>query len=74
MIVPKYAIILLIYSSFNFDLHFDIMVVYRKSSVSGQPKPTSARVTAPKTATPMATAAASSSAGGTGWTVVIHQF
>jgi hypothetical protein len=69
MIVPKYAIILLVYSSFNFDLHSDSMVVHRKCSTSGQPKPTSAQVTAPKTAAPVA-AATSSSVGGTSWTVL----
>jgi hypothetical protein len=70
MIVPKYAIILLVYSSFNFDLHSDIMVVHRESSVSGQPKPTFTHVTAPKTVAPVAAAVASSSVGGTGWTVL----
>jgi hypothetical protein len=68
MLVPTYVIILLVYSTINFDLHSNIMVVHRKPSVSGQPKLTSAQVTAPKTVAPAA--AASSSAGGTGWTVL----
>jgi hypothetical protein len=69
MLVPKYVMILLVYSALNFDLHSDIMVVHRKSSASSQPKPTSAQVTAPKTAAPMA-AVASSSAVGTSWTIL----
>jgi hypothetical protein len=68
MLVPKYVIILIVYSTLNFDQHSDIMVVHRKSSVSAQPKPTSAQVTTPKTATPAA--ATSSSAGGTVWTIL----
>jgi hypothetical protein len=68
MLVPKYVIILIVYSTLNFDQHSDIMVVHRKSSVSAQPKPTSAQVTTPKTATPAA--ATSSSVGGTVWTIL----
>jgi hypothetical protein len=68
--VPKYVIILLVYSILNFDLHSDIMVYHRKTSVSGQPKVTSAQVTARKAASPTAAAATSSSAGGSGWTVL----
>jgi hypothetical protein len=67
--VPKYMIILLVYSSFNFDLHSDIMVAHRKSLASGQPKSTFAQVTAPTTTAPM-DVAASSSVGGIGWIVL----
>jgi hypothetical protein len=70
MIVPKYVIILLIFSIFNFNIHSNIMVVHRKTSVSGQPKPTSTQVTAHKATAVMAATAASSSAGGTGWTIL----
>jgi hypothetical protein len=67
--VPKYTIILLVYSSFNFDLHSDIMVVHRKSLASGQPKSTFAQVTSPTTTASVAVAA-SSSVGGIGWIVL----
>jgi hypothetical protein len=52
MLVPKYVIILLVYSILNFDLHSDIMVVHRKTSASGQSKLASAQVTARKAAAP----------------------
>jgi hypothetical protein len=70
MLVPKYVMILLVYSAINFDPHSDIMAVHRKSSASGQPKPAIKQVTIPKTAAPMAATVASSSAGGTDWTVL----
>jgi hypothetical protein len=70
MFVPKYVMILLVYSTINFYPHSDNMVVHRKSSASGPPKPADIQVTAPKTAAPMAVATASSSVGGTGWTIL----
>jgi hypothetical protein len=47
------------------------MIAHTKSSVSGPPKPAKKQVTAPTTAAPMAVDAASSSAGGIGWTILL---
>jgi hypothetical protein len=70
LLVPKYVITLLAYSIINFDPCFDITAIHRRPSVSGQPKPTTMLVTILKTAAPVATAAASSLEGETGWTVL----
>jgi hypothetical protein len=67
--VPKYVITLLAYSIINLDPYSDITVIHRRPSASGQPKPTTKQVAILKTAAPVA-AAASSSTGGTGWTVL----
>jgi hypothetical protein len=65
-----------IYSAANFDLHSDNIAICRKSSASGPPKSADKPMTIPKTVAPMAAtapivaAAASSSAGGIGWTIL----
>jgi hypothetical protein len=68
--VPKYVITLLVYSVINLDPYSDITAIHRRPLVSGQPKPATKQVTIIKTATPVAVAATSSSAGGTGWTML----
>jgi hypothetical protein len=70
MLMPKYVMILHVYSAINFDPHSDIMVVHRKSSTSGQPKPVIEPVTAPRIAAHVAIVATSSLVGGTDWTVL----
>jgi hypothetical protein len=62
--VPKYVITLLAYSVINLDPYSDITTIHRRPLVSGQLKPSTRQVTILKTA------AASSSTGGTGWTVL----
>jgi hypothetical protein len=68
--VPKYVITLLVYSVINLDPYSDITAIHRRPLVSGQSKPATKQVTILKTATPVAVAATSSSAGGTGWTIL----
>jgi hypothetical protein len=70
LLVPKYVITLLAYSIINLDPYSDITAIHRRPSASSQPKPATKQVTILKTAAPVATAAASSLAGGTGWTVL----
>jgi hypothetical protein len=67
--MPKYVITLLAYSIINLDPYSDITTIHRRPSASGQPKPATKLVTILKTAAPVA-AAAASSVGGTGWTVL----
>jgi hypothetical protein len=67
--VPKYVITLLAYSAINLDPYSDITAIHRRPLASGQPKPATKSVTILKTAAPVA-AAASSLAGGIGWTVL----
>jgi hypothetical protein len=62
--VPKYVITLLAYSAINLDPYSDITAIHRRPLASGQPKP------ATKSVTILKTAAASSLAGGIGWTVL----
>jgi hypothetical protein len=59
-----------VYSSTDLDPHSGNMVVCRKSSASGPPKPADKQVTAFKTVAPVAAVVASSSVRGTGWTVL----
>jgi hypothetical protein len=65
LLVPKYVITLLAYSVINLDPYSDITAIHRRPPVSGQSKPATKPVTAVKTS-----ATASSSAGGTSWTVL----
>jgi hypothetical protein len=71
MIVPKYVMIpSSVYSAPNVDPYSGKMVVRRKSLVSGSPKPADKKVVAPNTAAHVVATTASSSAGGTGWTIL----
>jgi hypothetical protein len=70
LLVPKYVITLLAYSVINLDPYSDITTIHRRPSVSSQPKPAMKQVTILKTTGPLDASAASSSAGGTGWTVL----
>jgi hypothetical protein len=70
LLVPKYVITLLAYSIINLDPYSDIMAIHRRPSASSQPKLASKQVTVLKTVAPVAIAAAYSSVGGIGWTVL----
>jgi hypothetical protein len=68
--VPKYVITLLAYPVINLDPYSDITTIHRRPSTSSQPKPASQQVTVLMTTAPVAAVAASSSVGGTGWTIL----
>jgi hypothetical protein len=59
-----------VYSATNFGPHSDSMAVRRKSLACGPPKSADKHMTVLKTATPVAVAAASSSARGIDWSVL----
>jgi hypothetical protein len=60
-----------VYSATNSDPYSDNKVICRKSLASGPPKSADKPMSALKTAAPMAAVAASSTAGGTSWTVLL---
>jgi hypothetical protein len=68
--VPKYVTALLTYSIVNLYPCSDLTTIHRRPSTSGPPKPATKLVTILKTAAPVATAAISSSVGGTSRTVL----
>jgi hypothetical protein len=68
LLVPKYVITHLTYSVINLDPYSGITTIHKRPSASGQPKPSTKPVTILKIAAPMTVA--SSSAGGTDWTVL----
>jgi hypothetical protein len=70
LLLTKYVITLLAYSVINFDPYSDITAIHRRPLASSQLKLASKQVTVLKTAAPVAAAAASSSVGGTGWTIL----
>jgi hypothetical protein len=71
LLVSKYMITLLTYSIINLDPYSDITSIHRRPSASGQPKPATKKVMVHKTIDPVAAAAAAaSSMGGTGWTIL----
>jgi hypothetical protein len=66
--VPKNVITLLAYSVINLDPYSNITAIHKRPLMSSQPKPATKQVTILKTAAPVA--AASSSVGRTGWTIL----